>query len=158
MGAGVKFITPTIADGEVFVGSSGALTIYGLLAPPTTAPAAPTNLTATANSAASVTLSWVNNATNRAGFKIERSTGNASNFAQIAIASATALSFTDTTVNPGTLYYYRVRATNVIGDSGYTNNARHDDAGAHGGGLTFTTSTKDRARRRPIPSAATMPR
>ncbi len=122
MGAGVKFITPTIADGEVFVGSSGALTIYGLLAPPTTAPAAPTNLTATAASSASITLGWVNNANNQAGFKIERST-DGMNFTQVAIAGATALSYTDTTANPNTLYYYRVRATNVIGDSAYTDTA-----------------------------------
>ncbi len=121
MGAGVKFITPTIADGEVFVGSSNALTIYGLLTPPTTPPAAPTNLTAMATTATSITLSWVNNATNQAGFKIERSTGNQSNFTQIAVASVSATSFVDTTVSPSTLYYYRVRATNVVGDSAYTN-------------------------------------
>jgi hypothetical protein len=123
MGAGVKFITPTIADGEVFVGSSNALTIYGLLVPPTTAPAAPTSLTAAATTATSITLNWVNNANNQAGFKIERSTGNASNFAQIAVASVSATSFVDATASPSTLYYYRVRATNIIGDSGYTNSA-----------------------------------
>ena len=123
MGVGTKFVTPTIADGEVFVGSNGALTIYGLLTPPTTPPAAPTSLTATSNSASSVTLNWVNNATNQSGFKIERSTGNASNFAQIAVAGVGALSFTDTTVNPFTQYYYRIRATNAIGDSAYSNNA-----------------------------------
>jgi autotransporter-associated beta strand protein len=123
MGAGVKFITPTIADGEVFVGSSGALTIYGLLTPPTTPPAAPTNLTAAAVSATSITLNWVNNATNQSGFLIDRSTGNASNFTQIAVASVGALSYTDTTANPGTLYYYEVQATNVIGNSAFTNTA-----------------------------------
>src|SRR5205085_2512761 len=48
MGVGVKFITPAIADGHVFVGSANALTVYGMLAPPTSPPAAPTNLTATA--------------------------------------------------------------------------------------------------------------
>ena len=41
MGVGVKFATPTIADGEVFVGSSGMLYIYGLLTPPTTRPRRP---------------------------------------------------------------------------------------------------------------------
>ncbi len=158
MGAGVKFITPTIADGEVFVGSSGALTIYGLLAPPTTPPAAPTNLTATAASASAITLNWVNNANNQGGFKIERSTGNASNFAQIYIASATALSYTDTTASPGTLYYYRVRATNVIGDSAYTNNASATTPAPHGSHRTSITLTKDRGRRRPIRQVRTTAR
>ncbi len=123
MGPGVKFIVPTVADGEVFVGTTNSLKIYGLLTPPTSPPAAPTSLTAAAGTASSITLNWVNNANNQAGFKIERSTGDTSNFAQIAVASATALSFTDTTASPDTHYYYRVRATNIIGDSDYSNNA-----------------------------------
>jgi autotransporter-associated beta strand protein len=123
LGVGVKFVTPTIADGQVFVGSSGALTIYGLLVTATTPPAAPTNLTASAPSSTAVTLNWVNNANNQSGFKIERSTGNTSNFAQIALAGANATSFVDTTVSANTLYYYRVRATNIVGDSAYSNNA-----------------------------------
>ena len=36
LGVGVKFITPTIADGDVFVGSANALTVFGLVTPPTT--------------------------------------------------------------------------------------------------------------------------
>ena len=123
MGVGVKFATPTIADGEVFVGASGMLYIYGLLTPPTTPPAAPSNLTAAATSASAITLNWVNNANNQSGFLIERSTGNASNFTQIAVASVGALSYTDTTASPFTTYYYRIRATNAIGDSAYSDTA-----------------------------------
>ncbi len=109
MGVGTKYVVPTIADGEVFVGSNGALTIYGLLSTTTSAPAAPTSLAATANNSSSITLNWINNANNQTGFKIERSTNNASNFAQIALAGATATSFVDATVSPTTTYYYRVR-------------------------------------------------
>ncbi len=118
LGGGVKFITPAIADGEVFVGGNGFVGVFGLLAPPTQPPAAPSNLTAAALSATSVQLTWVNNANNQAGFKIERATGNGA-FAQIAVAGASALNYVDTTVSPNTAYRYQIRATNVIGDSAY---------------------------------------
>jgi hypothetical protein len=118
LGGGVKFITPAIADGEVFVGGNGFVGVFGLLAPPTSPPAAPSNLAASGVGATSVQLTWVNNANNQAGFKIERATGNGP-FAQIAVAGASALSYIDTTVSPSTTYSYQIRATNVIGDSAY---------------------------------------
>ncbi len=122
LGVGVKFITPTIADGEVFVGGTGFVAVYGLLAPPTQPPPAPSSLTAAALSATSVQLTWVNNSTSQSnastGFKIERTTGNGT-FAQIAVAGASAVSYVDTTVSPNTTYQYQIRATNVIGDSAY---------------------------------------
>src|SRR5207248_9881305 len=110
---------PTIADGRVFVGTSSALAIFGVLVPPTVAPIAPSNLSATAISATKIKLTWTDNANNEGAFKIERSTDNV-NFTQIALASANATTYTDSTVNPSTLYYYRVSASNIIGDSAYS--------------------------------------
>ena len=131
LGAGVKFITPMIADGHVFVGTDGALAIFGLLTPPTTPPAAPSNLVATALGPSQVQLNWVDNADNESGFKIERSTDN-TNFAEIAVASAGSNSYVDATANASTTYYYRVRATNVIGDSAYTPSANATTPAATG--------------------------
>ncbi len=44
-------------------------------------------------------------------------------FTQIATTGANLTAYDDTTVVPGTQYYYRVRATNTAGNSGYSNTA-----------------------------------
>jgi hypothetical protein len=121
LAGGVKFAVPMIADGHVFVGTTGALSVFGLLSPPNTAPSAPTGLGAVspATVALQVVLSWIDTSNNEGAFKIERSTDNV-NFAQIDVASANATTYTDTNVAAGTTYYYRIRATNDAGDSGYT--------------------------------------
>ena len=69
-----------------------------------------------------IDLAWVDNSDNESGFKIERSADGV-NFTQIALTSANAVSYSDLTVSANTLYYYRIRATNVIGDSNYSNTA-----------------------------------
>ena len=67
----------------------------------------------------------------KSGFKIERSTDNVK-LRQIAVASAERNSYVDTTANASTTYYYRVRATNVIGDSAYTPSANATTPAATG--------------------------
>src|SRR5438105_2869768 len=88
-------------------------------APP---PTAPTNLAATAASSTQVNLSWTNTSTTQTGVKIERSTDGVT-FAQIALAGATAVSYSDAGLSASTTYSYRVRATNASGDSAYSNTA-----------------------------------
>lgn len=124
LGVNVKFVSPTIANGHVYVGTSGAVSVFGLLSNPTTAPAAPTGLTATASVALGlqVQLAWTDHANNENAFKIERSTDGGA-FVQIDVASVNATSYVDTSVSTGHTYTYQVRATNPIGDSAYTNTA-----------------------------------
>jgi hypothetical protein len=86
------------------------------------APAAPSNLSATALSKTSIQLTWVNNAGNADGVKIERCKGAAcTNFIQITVLTGAPTSFTDTGLLGNTSYRYRVRAYNASGDSTYSN-------------------------------------
>ncbi|MGD0354778.1 MAG: fibronectin type III domain-containing protein [Dehalococcoidia bacterium] len=86
-------------------------------------PAAPSNLTATVVSSSQINLSWQDNSSNETGFKIERKTGSGGTYAQIATVGANVTGYNSTTLSASTLYYYRVRAYNTSGNSGYTNEA-----------------------------------
>ncbi len=116
LGTSVKFSVPTIADGHVFVVTDGAVSVFGLLDPPTTAPAAPSNFTISNSTAMQMRLTWTDNATNESAYIIERSTDNV-NYSQLAFASVNSTSYVDTAVLPETTYFYRLRATNVAGNS-----------------------------------------
>jgi hypothetical protein len=88
------------------------------------APAAPSDLAATALSGSQINLTWVDNSSNEQGFKIERCSGaGCSNFAQIAIVGANVVSYTNTSLVASTSYSYRLRAYNASGDSNYSNTA-----------------------------------
>ena len=71
--------------------------------------------------AAQLTLSWSDNSTNEAGFRIERRTGTTGTYAEIATLGVNAVSYTDVNLANGTTYCYRVRAYNAGGASGYSN-------------------------------------
>jgi fibronectin type 3 domain-containing protein len=86
-------------------------------------PAAPTKLSAAASSGTQVTLSWTDNSTNESAFLIERKTGAAGTYTQIGQTNAGATTFFDTGLATNTQYFYRVRATNSAGFSGYSNEA-----------------------------------
>ena len=86
-------------------------------------PAAPSNLTATVVSSSQINLSWQDNSNNETGFAIERKTGAGGTYAQIATVGANVTGYNSTLLSASTLYYYRVRAYNANGNSGYTNEA-----------------------------------
>ncbi len=81
-------------------------------------PDAPANLTAVASGAQSITIKWADNSENEKNFVIERKTKGGT-YKEIARTVETR--FTDNSVSPNTTYYYRVRAFNGKGYSGYTN-------------------------------------
>lgn len=76
--------------------------------------------------AATVTLSWTDNATNETTQNIERATGTCASFptfAPLASVGANVVTYADTTVVVGQTYCYRLNAQNSAGISAYSNTA-----------------------------------
>ncbi|MEO5895365.1 MAG: metallophosphoesterase [Vicinamibacterales bacterium] len=99
-----------------FLSSTGAVLDYFTIvkdAPPSTAPAGPTGLTATASSSSVVALAWADNASDEQGFVVERSSGEI--FTEIATLGPNVTSFTDQGLSASTTYSYQVRAFNAAG-------------------------------------------
>ena len=94
--------------------------------PAATAPAAPSNLAASAASQTRVDLTWADHSTDETGFVIERATGNGA-FAVLTTVGANVTTFADTTVAASTSYQYRVKAVKTGSgttlESAYTNTA-----------------------------------
>ena len=113
-----------IADGKVAVTKPRinlARAVNALPAPAPAVPAAPSNLSITATSPFQINLRWTDNSNNETGFKIERKTGAAGTWAQITTLAVNATSYSSTGLTAATAYYYRVRAYNTAGNSGYSN-------------------------------------
>jgi hypothetical protein len=85
-------------------------------------PVAPSALTITTVQSNRIIIAWTDNSGNETGFKIQRK-GATGGYVDIRTTAANITSYTDTTVTDGTLYYYRVCATNTAGDSAYSNEA-----------------------------------
>lgn len=98
-----------------------------------TAPAAPSNLTATV-SGSTINLSWVSNSTNETGFQVERATALAGPYSTIATKIAGVTSHIDTSLSAGT-YYYQVKALRNAQSSAY--------AQASGGAIVSNSFTPD---------------
>jgi len=112
--------------------AAGNLSTYSNVATttvPLAPPNAPVSLSAIGASSGQVSLTWVDTSTGASAataFKIERKLGLSGTYAQIAQVTVNATSTTsylDTGLPNGTVYYYRVRATNSGGDSAYSNEA-----------------------------------
>jgi glucose/arabinose dehydrogenase len=86
----------------------------------TTPPSAPSALTATANGAGRIDLAWqaATDDNSVAGYQVERCQGaTCTNFVQLSQAP-TGTSMTDTGLLPSTIYRYRVRAADAMGNVG----------------------------------------
>jgi polyvinyl alcohol dehydrogenase (cytochrome) len=113
----------SVANGVLYQGDTiGRLYAFAPASLPAP-PAAPASLTATAASSSQVNLSWTNNATNADSYTVERSLDGSTWTVVTSSLPGSATSYSDTGLSPATTYYYRVKATNAGGSSGYSNTA-----------------------------------
>jgi Matrixin/Fibronectin type III domain len=101
---------------------AGIQSLYPPAATPTV-PSAPSQLSASvsaANPSSSLSLAWVDTATNATGYQVGRSTDGVT-FTTIAQLGSTAASYVDTGLTAGASYCYRVAAFNSAGQSAYSN-------------------------------------
>ncbi|MGC8943569.1 MAG: fibronectin type III domain-containing protein [Caldisericia bacterium] len=83
-------------------------------------PASPTNLVGTAINCNQIDITWQDNATDETNYVVERKIEGGSYSVIITLPANTNV-YSDTSVSPNTKYYYRVKAKNSFGDSGYSN-------------------------------------
>jgi hypothetical protein len=93
----------------------------------------PTGLSASALSSSQISLSW-NASSGATSYKVQRSPDGATGWAQVGSSVSTA--FTDSGLVPSTTYFYRVLASNSVGDSGPSNVASATTAA----GLSYSQS------------------
>lgn len=116
----VKGSGSTLQIGAVVSGGTNGVRLSRIAAIITYTPlSAPTNLDAANVSGSENSLTWIDNASNEDGFKVERVL-NAGAFTQVATTSANVVSYSDTGLTADQTYTYRVRAYNSGGNS-YSN-------------------------------------
>lgn len=96
----------------------------------TITPAAPTALSSVLAAPGQIDLTWTDNADNELQYRVERCSAGTSKCAtadsmdvyavEVATLGPDAASHSDPGLAPATLYFYRVRATNIAGASAYT--------------------------------------
>ncbi len=101
-----RFAGPNAVLAGIFLGGS----------PPP--PAAPTGLSAGAVDSASISLSWTGSS-GAISYKVQRSPDGSTGWAQVGTSTSTT--FTDSGLNATTTYFYRVIASNNVGDSAPSN-------------------------------------
>ena len=111
----------------ILASAAAAALALGVLNLPVLAqtPSTPTGLTATANSATSVSLSWdATTDTNTAGYQVLRRVGTTGNFTEVEDdTGSTTASYTDDTVSGDTTYQYQVKAIMGTVESAASNTA-----------------------------------
>jgi|GEM_PF-1003894 len=82
-------------------------------------PNTPTELTVTAEAEEQIRLEWIDNSSDELGFEIDRKVEGEENYSLLHTAASNVEAYNDTEVLEMQTYYYRIRAFNEVGDSGY---------------------------------------
>jgi hypothetical protein len=116
-GAITKFAAPTVANGQVYLGSGSSLVVYGLKPPETAAPVAPV-LSGMGLSSSSVSLSWTDSSVRpnlASGYLIEELVNGVYKTVTTAAAGTTSINVGG--LSPLTSYSFRIQGFNGVGDS-----------------------------------------
>ena len=84
-------------------------------------PATPTNLVATGASTSSVNITWNDVASNETGYELYKSNNNNSNYILLAKLPAGTTSYLNDGLFANSVYYYKVRAMGIGGNSVFSN-------------------------------------
>jgi pre-peptidase/fibronectin type III domain protein len=126
-------VSATLAAGTYYVavasqgayGDIGQYIVTGTIVPANNTPsptlAAPTNLVVTRGPGLQASLSWVDNATGETAYVVERRSDIATQWVSIASLAANSRSYIDAAVADGRVYEYRVKATDGVNSSDFSN-------------------------------------
>jgi subtilisin family serine protease len=109
-------IRPTLSGKTVTGGRINALNVFADIPPQS-----PDGLDATPESGSHIDLTWTDLSLNESRFEIERKKGAGDAYSRIAHVAADETSYTDSGLSEKSIYYYRIRAINSAGNSGYSN-------------------------------------
>jgi predicted esterase len=82
-------------------------------------PKAPGNILVTALSYSKINVSWADSSNNETGFEVYQATSPAGPYTTVATVPANQTSYVDSNLVAQTTYYYRIKAINKFGDSGF---------------------------------------
>lgn len=87
-------------------------------------PETPTGLVASASSPTQVNLVWQDRSSSEEGFQIERRGGSGGSFLPLTVVPSNTTTYSDNTVQPNTVYAYRILAFNSSGTSAYSSDVQ----------------------------------
>ncbi len=106
-------------------------------------PKPPSNLIASGSSTTSIAVSWDDNSNNETNFVLERSSPDNNDFQVVATLDPDIASYDDSGLDAETIYFYRLKATNSVGETAYTQEVESSTLAATPDNLTANVISFD---------------